>query len=33
MVNKLLEKIRSNYRLVSFEQMNERRNDAQEIGR
>jgi hypothetical protein len=33
MVNKLLEKIGSNYRLVSFEQMNERRNDAQEIGR
>ena len=33
MVNKLLEKIRSNYRLVSFQQMNERRNDAQELGR
>lgn len=33
MVNKLLEKIGSNYRLVSFEQLNERRTDAQELGR
>ena len=33
MVNKLLEKFGSNYRLVSFQQLNERRTDAQELGR